>query len=158
MAYNKAPAFTVMALILLAAANPPLAHAQSFNQINAVGQVCCTATGSCPGGPPIPGVVVSLNCSRLVGATVTLGQATTNATGFFNISVPNTLGILASGNILPCVIAIKLPLNQTICPLLNTATGTVAGLLTFVNSLLSSLVGLIGNFAVLGFLKVTLPV
>ncbi|KAG8372225.1 hypothetical protein BUALT_Bualt12G0044400 [Buddleja alternifolia] len=56
------------------------------------GTLCCTATGNCP-GQGVAGALVSLNCTVL-GATVNLGQATTNANGTFNITVPAVRGIV----------------------------------------------------------------
>ncbi|KAL8470748.1 hypothetical protein ACS0TY_033350 [Phlomoides rotata] len=126
MAYKITCAFFLIALILFTTSTP-LSHAQLLS-VSVTGRLCCSATGNCPGVGPIPGVVVRLICLR--GGLVT--QTTTDANGRYNITASNVLGNLPLNQILnPCVVAIRLPLNNTICPILSNPvnTGTLIGLI-----------------------------
>lgn len=102
---------------------------------------------NCPSGPGaglgIPGVTVSLNCT-ISGGTLKLGQGVTNATGGFSISVLNILLILPNiigGPLVPCSVVAQLPLlNQTVCPILKTANGTIAAVPSLTGSVLTPLI------------------
>ncbi|XP_047975410.1 uncharacterized protein LOC125217882 [Salvia hispanica] len=94
MGYKQSPALIVVALLLLATATP-LAYGQlPRNPTGFVtGAICCTSSGTCtPGAVRIPGVALRLNCTTLLGNVVTLAQGVTNATGVFNLTLPNPLG------------------------------------------------------------------
>lgn len=142
--YNlKAPALGTVVVVMMFA----VAHAQLLPPLLPLPTVPTLLNVSgilnCPSGPGaglgIPGVTVSLNCT-ILGATVKLGQGVTNATGGFNISVPNILSILPiiGGPLLPCRVVAQLPLlNQTVCPILNTANGILAAVPTLVSIILT---------------------
>ncbi|KAG8372230.1 hypothetical protein BUALT_Bualt12G0044900 [Buddleja alternifolia] len=157
MAYNCASALFLIALLF--AASNPLANGQLLPNplprgITLNGTLCCTATGNCP-GQGVAGALVSLNCTVL-GATVNLGQATTNANGTFNITVPAVRGIVLGHSVIPCVTAVRLPLNNVACPVLSTANGVLASALESVGTLVTSALGLVQNVRLTGFVNVNI--
>ncbi|KAL8501957.1 hypothetical protein ACS0TY_021183 [Phlomoides rotata] len=144
MAYNHAS--FLIALILLFTTS---SHAQRVS-VSVTGRLCCSATGNCPGVGPIQGVVVRLICLR--GGLI--NQTTTDADGRYNITALNALGIISLSQIInPCVVAIRLPLNNTICPILSNPanTGTLIGLI-----LPQSIIGLLLKFIVGIYVKIQL--
>ncbi|GER25996.1 pollen Ole e 1 allergen and extensin family protein [Striga asiatica] len=89
------------------------------------GRICCTENGTCP-GEGVEGAVVRVNCTtRLSGGSTTIAQGTTNASGFFNITIPS-LSELQLGQLThPCVAAVELPLDYTVCSALSDTTGSL---------------------------------
>lgn len=155
MGYSQAPAFAAVVVLMVFAAANPVADAQLANLLNVTGILNCPSGTGLPVGPGIPGVPVRLNCS-ILGATVTLGQALTDVNGRFNISVPNLLGTLPliGGPLLPCRVVVQLPLNQTVCPILNTATGILSAVPTLVSTIISPIFGLVANLVTNTFVNV----
>ena len=156
-------ALIMVVLLLFAVATPP-AHGHPLNTITVGGRVCCTPSGNClPGATGIPGVPVVLNCSASIGGgTITVGRGVTGVNGVLNITVPNlindTLFTIPAilGGTLPCSLIITLPLNQTICPVLNTATGVLTAIPVIVGSVLSPVLGFILNTAVTLFIRINI--
>lgn len=163
MAQNQPPAFIMVAFLLFVAATP-LAHGQitqALRSITVSGRLCCTSIGNCPpGATGISGVPVRLNCTTpLAGGTITVGQGITGVNGVYNISIPNivaTLGLIPAvlGGTLPCAVIVNLPLNQTVCPILSTTNGILAGVPSLLNTVLSPVLGLLGKFCVALFVGV----
>ncbi|KAL9154887.1 hypothetical protein ABFS82_10G146900 [Erythranthe guttata] len=110
MAYNNPSAryalLLMTAAFLFAAATNPLADGQvvTLLPIRPIGgSLCCTTTGNCPGGQPIPGVTVNVTCNILAlgGGSQVIGRGTTNVNGIPLVSsvvcpLLNTTGILVS--------------------------------------------------------------
>ncbi|KAK4428479.1 hypothetical protein Salat_1147500 [Sesamum alatum] len=122
--------------------------------LRVTGGLCCTSTGNCP-GQGINGTVVRLNCTNILGVTTTVGQSTTNATGFFNISVPSITGILLGLPTIPCAVSVQLPLNATICPVLSTTTGVLASAVQSVGTVVNTTLGTVLNVVITGFIRLT---
>lgn len=157
MAPKQAPAL-IVAVALLIAAVTPIAYGQGLGALRINGIICCTSTGNCPpGSVGVPGVRVGLNCTTLLGSVVTLAQNVTTATGVFSLNVNSLLGRLGSiiGGILPCGVFVNLPLNNTICPIFNTANGVLAGVPTLLNTVLDPVLGLVGTLSVPLFVNIT---
>ncbi|KAL8489148.1 hypothetical protein ACS0TY_025153 [Phlomoides rotata] len=107
------------------------------------GTLCCTPTGTCP-GTPVQGVLVKVNCTSIFGASVLVGQNTTDMTGSFNISIPNIIGVVPSAlGVFPCNVTIALPLNETICPVFSAVDGFLLGTAGLINTILNPLLGLL---------------
>ncbi|KAI3459660.1 hypothetical protein Pfo_016323 [Paulownia fortunei] len=153
MAYNRASALFLIALVLFAATNP-LAQGLgiTLRGLSVGGQLCCTSTGNCP-GQGVAGAAVSLNCT-ILGVSTTVGQTTTNANGSFNITVPALTGLILGLPILPCVASVRLPLDSVVCPVLSTTNGVLASVVQSVGTLLTSTLGLIQNATIVGFVNV----
>lgn len=148
MAYYNSGFVVVGACVILLAA---VADAQ-LNGLNVAGVLNCPSGTGLPTGPGIPGATVGLNCT-VVGSNVRLGQGQTDANGTFNISVGNILesvgGLLpiigGGGRIIPCTVGTVLPINQTVCPILNTANAVLIGVPTVVNATLTAARGLVAT-------------
>ncbi|XP_075636826.1 uncharacterized protein LOC142609076 [Castanea sativa] len=110
MAY---PAMLLLALLLVSATS--VAHGLSINGTNiaeiiVLGRMFCSLTGN-----PLPnieasglaGVNVALVCN---GAQGSIGEAVTNATGFYNIVLKNLDGIIFDKSL--CSITVKLPVGN----------------------------------------------
>ncbi|KAL7138240.1 hypothetical protein ABFS83_10G150600 [Erythranthe nasuta] len=162
MAYNNYPsaryALLLTAAFLFAAATNPLADGQvvTLLPIRPIGgSLCCTATGNCPGGQPIPGVTINVTCNILGLGSRVIGRGTTNVNGTFNISTfPVITGLIFGLPSLPCVATVQLPLlSSVVCPLLNT-TGILVSALS-PGPLINPAFGWFPNFgALMGFVNV----
>ncbi|KAK4412757.1 hypothetical protein Salat_2922900 [Sesamum alatum] len=151
MAHNQTSALFLISLLLFAAA-AALAHGQlSLGGLKVGGQLCCTSTGNCP-GQGVPGAIVNLNCN-ILGATTTVGQATTNANGSFNITVPALTGLVLGLPIVPCVAAVQLPLDGVVCPVLSTTQGVLSSVVQSVDTVVSTVLGLVQNATAVGFIR-----
>ncbi|KAL3632630.1 hypothetical protein CASFOL_025614 [Castilleja foliolosa] len=150
MSYNRVHALFLISLLF--AASNPLVHGQIINLggLTVGGTLCCTPTGNCPGGQGVAGSLVSLNCS-ILGSTVTVGQATTNANGTFNITVPGIAGLVLGLPIVPCTASVQLPLSSVVCPVLSTANGLLVSAIQSLGTIVTSALGLIQNATIIGF-------
>lgn len=144
MAY-KAAFVVVGAMILLAAVADAQILQPPISTVNVGGILNCPSAT----GPAIPGAAVSLNCT-ILGVSVALGQGVTSANGTFNISVSNIVGallpvVLGAVKVLPCNVGTTLPINQTVCPILNTANALLLSVPTLVNITLNALSQLVAT-------------
>ncbi|KAK4412758.1 hypothetical protein Salat_2923000 [Sesamum alatum] len=138
--------------LLLFATAAPLAHGQiNLGGLTVGGQLCCTSTGNCP-GQGVPGAVVNLLCN-ILGGTTTVGQATTNANGSFNITVPALAGLVLGLPIVPCVAGIQLPLEAVVCPVLSATQGVLSSVVQSVDTVVSTALGLVQNATAVGFIR-----
>ncbi|KAG8367772.1 hypothetical protein BUALT_Bualt16G0107500 [Buddleja alternifolia] len=153
MVYTSSSTYFFFALLLLAIANYPLAHGIgiSFSGLSVSGQLCCTSTRNCP-SQGVGGVVVQLNCT-ILGTSTTVGQATTNATGSFNITTPAITGLILGQPLVPCVASVQLPLEAAVCPLLSTTNGALVSTVQSVGTLATNVFGLVQNAILSGFTK-----
>ncbi|GFQ04426.1 hypothetical protein PHJA_002586500 [Phtheirospermum japonicum] len=151
MSYNRVHALFLISLLF--AASNPLVHGQviTLGGLTVGGNLCCTPTGNCP-GQGVAGSLVSLNCT-ILGATVTVGQATTNANGTFNITVPAIAGLILGLPIVPCVASVQLPLSSVVCPVLSTTNGVLASAIRSVGTIVTTTLGLIQNATIAGFVR-----
>ncbi|KAL9156164.1 hypothetical protein ABFS82_09G055600 [Erythranthe guttata] len=142
MAYNRASALFLIA-VLFAAASNPLAHGQvlTVRGLTVSGSLCCTPTGNCP-GQGIPGVGVNLNCT-IFGVSTIVGRGITGVNGSFNITVPAITGLILALPTLPCVATVQLPLSPVLCPVLNATTGILGATVNSVGTLFTSVFGLV---------------
>ncbi|KAL1534448.1 hypothetical protein AAHA92_30623 [Salvia divinorum] len=130
MGYKQSPSLIMAALLLWT----PLAYGQLMPDIPldiVSGRICCTSTGNCAlGSVGIPGGRVSLNYATLLGTLVSAAQGAISPTGDFNFNLRRNItpGLFGSVNgILPYKVVVNLPLNSTVCPILNTVNGTLIG-------------------------------
>ncbi|KAG8372221.1 hypothetical protein BUALT_Bualt12G0043900 [Buddleja alternifolia] len=153
MAYNYASALFLIALLFVA--SNPLANGQilTLRGLSVTGRLCCTPTGNCP-GQGVSGALVRLNCT-ILGSNVTVGQGTTNVNGNFNITVGALTGLILGLPTLPCVAVVQLPLNNVVCPVLSTTNGVLASALQSVGTVVTSLLGLVQNFVLNGFFRIS---
>ncbi|KAG8372224.1 hypothetical protein BUALT_Bualt12G0044300 [Buddleja alternifolia] len=153
MAYNYASALFLISLLF--AASNPLANGQilTLRGLSVTGRLCCTPTGNCP-GQGVNGALVRLNCT-ILGSNVTVGQGTTNVNGNFNITVGALTGLILGLPTLPCVAVVQLPLNNVVCPVLSTTNGVLASALQSVGTVVTSLLGLVQNFVLNGFFRIS---
>ncbi|KAL3632594.1 hypothetical protein CASFOL_025578 [Castilleja foliolosa] len=150
----------VSALILIAllfAASYPLGHGQNItlDGLRVNGRLCCTPTGNCPvqGGQGVAGVPVTLNCT-IFGVSTTLGRATTNTNGTFNINVPALTGLILGFPIVPCVASTQLPFDSTvICPTLSTVNGTLVSAIRSAGTFFNQTIGTVQNATLTGFIN-----
>ncbi|KAL7099107.1 hypothetical protein ACP275_09G061600 [Erythranthe tilingii] len=140
MAYNRASALFLIA-VLFAAASNPLAHGQllTVRGLTVSGSLCYTPTGNCP-GQGIPGV--NLNCT-ILGVSTVVGRGITGVKGSFNITVPAITGFILALPTLPCVATVQLPLSPVVCPVLNATTGILVATVNSVGTLFTSVLGLV---------------
>ncbi|KAL1534449.1 hypothetical protein AAHA92_30624 [Salvia divinorum] len=172
MGYKQSPTLIVAALLLLT----PLAYGLLPGLLPGLpgllpglpglgtgtgtftGKLCCTPTGNCPPGSiGIPDVTVNLNCTNILTGVQTIFQGVTNTVGVFNITLPNLPVLPPLGSLLSCAVVINLPLDTTVCPILNNVTGILTGLPTLVNTILNGLLGpvLVFVFQVLQIVTIT---
>ncbi|KAL2232918.1 UNVERIFIED_CONTAM: hypothetical protein Sindi_1471800 [Sesamum indicum] len=150
MAHNQTSALFLISLLFAAA--EPLVHGQiSLGGLTVGGQLCCTSTGNCP-GQGVPGVPVNLTCN-ILGATTTVGQATTDANGSFNITVPAPTGLILGLPLLPCLAGVQLPLASVVCPVLSTTGGVLSSVVQSVDTIVSGTLGLVQNATTVGFIR-----
>ncbi|KAL3632596.1 hypothetical protein CASFOL_025580 [Castilleja foliolosa] len=147
----------VILIALLFAASYPQAQGQNItlNGLRVNGRLCCTPTGNCPvqGGQGVAGVPVTLNCT-IFGASTTLGRATTNTNGTFNINVPALTGLILGFPIVPCVASTQLPFDSTvICPALSTVNGTLVSAIRSAGTFFNQTIGTIQNATLTGFIN-----
>ncbi|KAL7138241.1 hypothetical protein ABFS83_10G150700 [Erythranthe nasuta] len=142
MAYNQVynpteySALVLVALLFVSATNP-LAHGQGvlLRSLTVGGSLCCTPTGNCPGGQPIPGVTVTIIGNVILdgGSAVVGGSGTTDTNEKFRISFPGPIAsafpqiripfatIINSFFPRTTVASVQLPLDSSAgCPMLNT--------------------------------------
>ncbi|KAL7134318.1 hypothetical protein ABFS83_11G018600 [Erythranthe nasuta] len=138
---NNAAVFWLTTLVVLAAAatTPLIAHAQLLppgrrSGMAVTGQLCCTATGNCPGGQGVAGADVKLTCypsSAAVRSGQIIVQNSTDGGGYFRILVPGAEGlILRYERPIPCFVTVNLPLmaaggGAQVCAALSTTSGTL---------------------------------
>ncbi|KAK4428476.1 hypothetical protein Salat_1147200 [Sesamum alatum] len=137
--------------------SPPLHHPRPrlgcrLDQPECYRPTLFTSTGNCP-EQGINGTVVRQNCTNILGVTTTVSQSTTNATGFFNISLPSITGILFGLPTIPCVVSVQLPSNATVCPVLSTTTGVLASAVQSVGTVVNTTVGAPLNRVITGFIR-----
>ncbi|KAH7512868.1 uncharacterized protein LOC132800021 [Ziziphus jujuba] len=163
MAKNPSAYLLFLAILVLATATsssaqilppfstlpPVLQNSTNVAQVQALGVLSCTVTGTpipfVP-SPPVVGALVNLSCD---GGRTTLAQAVTNTAGFYNVTLNVVQGLLF--NTTDCALFVGLPLvNCTIFPPRGVLRIPL-GVLTIVPGLLGNVLVLIGQiFRVIG--------
>ncbi|KAJ0078372.1 hypothetical protein Patl1_36931 [Pistacia atlantica] len=105
---------SILFIALLLVTTSSLIHGFKINGKDVVeatirGRLTCTAPGTkpLPNSPGIAGVNVVLMCN---GDQTSLGQALTDATGFFTVVLKSTDGIIYDPSL--CLLKVKLPLAE----------------------------------------------